>query len=186
MSQNEKLVVGLLGGLLAFLVAMFFGASIIKVLEVLFEVLLIGVYLRWLYVKRRERHWLPPAILLIILLLTALIDVHVFREAEVVGYSRDEGWISEMVYYSPEYAGEYIPLFLVVFAPLLGLTGLWIMVQQKRKLQFVHYLALLVTVYPAFAFLTFHLVEGNLKPRFYEGTARPPIGTKHVRNDTKW
>lgn len=183
MSPTERRVIAGLGGGLGLLILYFFGDSIQRALELLLSVVALGAYLTWLYVKRHERHWLPLAVQLGCLLLTALADVYVFREAEVESYSRDVGWISDSVYYTPNYVGEWIPIALVLLGPLLGLLGLWIGLADRRTLQLVHYLVLLVLVYPALAFIVFVGIEGNLKPRFSEGAAQPPIGTKHVRSD---
>jgi hypothetical protein len=186
MSPTERLVITLLGGGLAGLVLYFFGASIQRALELLLSVVAAVAYFTWLYVKRHERYWLPLAVQLSCLLLTALTDKYVFQQAQVESYSREVGWFSDSVSYSPTYVGEWIPLVLVLLGPLLGLLGLWIMLSANRTRQLLHYLALLVVVYPALAFIVFIAVEGNLKPRFPEGADRPSIGTKHVRNDTQY
>lgn len=186
MSPTERLVIALLGGGLGLLVLYFFGAGIQRALELLLSVALTVAYFTWLYVQRHERHWLPLAVQLGCLLLVGLTDAYVFQQAEVASYSREVGWFSDSVSYSPNYVGEWIPLVLVLLSPLLGLLGMWIMLTANRTRQLLHYLALLVVMYPALAFMVFILVEGNLKPRFSGVEAQPPIGTKHVRNDTKY
>ncbi|MDO7876463.1 hypothetical protein Q5H93_17090 [Hymenobacter sp. ASUV-10] len=186
MSPTERLVMAGLGGGLGLLVLYFFGAGIQRALELLLSVALTVAYFAWLYVKRHERHWLPLAVQLSCLLLVGLTDKYVFQLAQVESYSREVGWFSDSVSYSPNYVGEWIPLVLVLLSPLLGLLGLWIMLSANRARQLLHYVALLVVMYPALAFMVFIAVEGNLKPRFSEGAERPAIGTKHVRNDTKY
>lgn len=189
MNRNEKLIAAGLAGLLLCLLIIYFWGPIFKAIELLGTFIIMVVYGRWLYINRALHYWVPGAMLLGCLLLTGLIDAYVFQQAEVESYSAGEGWISEVKYQSPNYVGEYIPFLTVFFGPLLGLTVLSIAeTKPRRKVQVVHYLALLVTLYPIAAVLTFSLVEGDRKPRYYDGTPTPLIGTKHVRTGegAKW
>jgi hypothetical protein len=100
------------------------------------------------------------------------VDLRVYQRAHTVSYTRDEGWISELVYYTPEYEGEGEALALVLGGPLLWAVLLWRCSSRgHRGWQFLHYLSLLLTFYPLAAVSLFSTI--GTKPRYYEGARLP-------------
>jgi hypothetical protein len=125
MTPTERRVFGLLGGLLVVFLLVWFREPLAEAFK---SVLIAGaslglllVYVRWVYAERALRAWLPPALLLGCLLLAAGVKVAVYRRAHTVSYVREERWISETVFYSPEYDGEDAALELLLGGPLAGL-----------------------------------------------------------------
>lgn len=180
MTRNERLVVGLLGGLFALGVLVWCWQPLVALIQsgfvFLFTIGLGLTYGGWVYTKRGERAWLPPSILLGCLLLTACLDLRAYQRAHIVSYTREEGWMSETVYYTPNYAGEGEALALVLGGPLLGVGFLWgYATRGQRGWQFLHYSVLLLTVYPLAAIILFSAI--GTKPRYYDGAHLPAIGT---------
>lgn len=177
MTQHERLVLGLLSGLLVVSVLVWCWKPLVEIIQTfvyfLFSSGLCIAYVWWLYAKRAVRSWLAPSILLGCLLLTACVDMRVYQRAHTVSYTRDEGWISELVYYTPEYEGEGEALAFVLGSPLLGIVLLWCCsISGQRGWQFLHYVGLLLTLYPLAAVILFSSI--GTKPRYYEG-ARLPV-----------
>ncbi len=139
-----------------------------------------GYYGYWLRTKwpQWRIYYAPLYILGSCLFLSSFIDSLVFQRAIVASYYHTEGWISEVRYQVPMYEWESIPLWLVCVGPLVGLAAmLWRLPRQLRAEQAVHYLLLLLLVYPWLAYAYFDAIEGN-KPRYYEGAqSPPPIGS---------
>ena len=142
-------------------------ATIQTIIHSLFSIGLCLAYVWWLYAKRAVRAWLAPGILLGCLLITACVDILAYERAHTVSYTRDEGWISETVYYTPNYEGEGEALALVMGGPLLGAVLLWrYSTRGQRSWQFLHYLGLLFTFYPLAAVILFSSI--GTKPRYYD------------------
>jgi hypothetical protein len=180
MTKNERLVVGLLGGLLVVGVLVWCWQPLVAIIQsgffFLFTIGLGLTYGWWLYAKRAVRAWLPPSILLGCLLLTACLDMRVYQRAHTVSYTREEGMLSETVYYTPNYEGEAEAIALVMGGPLLGVGLLWwYATRGQRGWQFLHYLVLLLTVYPLAAVVLFSSI--GTKPRYYDGAHLPAIVT---------
>jgi hypothetical protein len=155
-------------------------ATILNAVYYLFPIGLCLTYGWWLYAKRAVRSWLAPSILLGCLLLTACLEMRVYQRAHTVSYTREEGWISEMVYYTPNYEGEGEALALVLGGPLLGVVLLWCYsTRGQRRWQFLHYLVLLLTVYPLAAMILFSSI--GTKPRYYNGAQLPAIVAESLR-----
>lgn len=180
MTHNERLVLGLLGGLLVAGVLAWCWTPLLATIQSCAYFLFLGglclTYAWWLYAKRAARSWLAPSILLGCLLLTAGLDMRVYQRAQTVSYSREEGMLSETVYYTPVYEGEGETLALVMGGPLLGAVLLWrYSARGQRDWQFLHYIGLLLTVYPVAA--VFLLCYIGTKPRYYDGAHLPAIVT---------
>jgi hypothetical protein len=178
MTKNERLVLGLLGGLLVVSVLVWCWEPLVAAIQSIFFFLftsgLFLAYIRWLYTKRAVRSWLAPSILLGCLLLSVCLDMSVYQCAHTVGYSREEGMISEMVYYTPNYEGEGEALALVIGSPLLGIGLLWgYSIRGQRAWQFLHYSGLLLTFYLLAAVILFSSI--GTKPRYYDGAHLPAI-----------
>ena len=176
MTRNERLVLGLVSGLLLVGMLVWCWKPLVAAVQTisysLFSIGLWLAYVWWLYAKRTVRAWLAPGILLGCLLVTACVDMLVYQLAHTVSYTRDEGWISEMVYYTPAYKGEEEALALVMGSPLLGLVFLCRYSSSgQRGWQFLHYLVLLLTCYPLAAVILFSSI--GTKPRYYEGARLP-------------
>jgi hypothetical protein len=149
-------------------------ASVISSAAVLY------LYGRWFYTNRENIHYYlaPIWILLGCLLVAGMSQSHVFQRAEVESYTKGEGWISEMKYSEPNYVGEETPLLVVTVGPIVGLIlMLMVLPRGMRRIQGVHFVLLLLFVYPLLAFITLSKVGGN-RPRFYDGTPLPAIGTR--------
>ncbi|WP_022822671.1 hypothetical protein [Hymenobacter norwichensis] len=145
-----------------------------------FPVAILYLYVRWFYENREniQYYLMPIWILLGCLLIAAMSQSHVFQQAIVESYSNDEGWISEMKYHEPNYVGESMPLLLVTLGPIVGLVLMLIMLPRgMRRSQGIHFVLLLLFVYPVLAFITLSQIGGT-KPRFYDGTPLPAIGTR--------
>ena len=176
MTKNERLVLGLLSGLLVVGVLIWCWKPLVETIQtVVYFFISSGLFIAyawWLYAKRAVRSWLAPSILLGCLLVTACVDMHVYQRAYEVSYTRDEGWISELVYYTPEYEGEGEALALVMGSPLLGVVLLWrCSTSGQRGWQFLHYFVLFFTFYPLAAVILFSSI--GTKPRYYEGARLP-------------
>ncbi|MCB2410325.1 hypothetical protein [Hymenobacter lucidus] len=141
---------------------------------------IVFLYGYWLYQNRENiRYYLAPiGILLGCLLLAGLTQSYVFARAEVASYTAGEGMMSEMKYNEPNYTGEEIPLLLVFLGPVAGFVLLLLLLPRAmRRIQGVHYITLLLFVYPVLAIILLSTVGGS-RPRFYEGQALPAVGTK--------
>jgi len=149
--------------------------------SVVFPLAIIYLYGRWLYENREniQYYLLPIWILLGCLLLAGMSQSHVFQQAIVESYSEDEGWISEMKYYEPNYVGEENTLLLAIAGPIVGLVLMLIMLPRPmRRIQGVHFVLLLLFVYPVLAFITLSQVGGT-RPRIYNSKETlPAIGTR--------
>ncbi|MGI4734633.1 MAG: hypothetical protein ACRYG7_05580 [Janthinobacterium lividum] len=178
MTQNERLVLGLLSGLLVASVLVWCWKPLVATIQTavyfLFTIGLCLTYVWWLYAKRAVRSWLAPSILLGCLLLSACLDMRVYQRAHTVSYTREEGMLSELVYYTPQYEGEGEAIALVIGNPLLGVVLLWRYSSRgQRGWQFLHYLVLLLTFYPLAAVILFSSI--GTKPRYYDGAHLPAI-----------
>jgi hypothetical protein len=178
MTSNERLVFGLLSGLLALLLLVWFWQPIIQAAQTVFILLLsVGLlvsYTRWVYAERAVRSWLCPALLLGCLLLAIGVKMAAYGHAHVVSYVREERWISETVYYEPEYEGEGAALALLLGGPLVGLGVLLLGVGPgQRGRQFFHYLVLLGMPYPVAALIFFPSI--GTKPHYEQGESLPLV-----------
>jgi hypothetical protein len=175
MTPTERRVFGLLGGILVVFLLVWFREPLAEAFK---SVMIAGaslglllVYVRWVYAERALRAWLPPALLLCCLLLAGGVKVAVYRRAHTVSYVREERWISETVFYSPEYDGEDAALELLLGGPLAGLGVLLLGAGPgQRGRQFFHYLVL---PYPIAALLLFSAI--GTKPQYEEGSSLPLV-----------
>ncbi|MFD2721010.1 hypothetical protein ACFST9_19985 [Hymenobacter monticola] len=178
MTSNERLVFGLLSGLLGVALLVWFWEPIAQAARTVFILLasvgLLVYYARWVYAERALRSWLAPALLLGCLLLAAGVKTAVYERAHTVSYVREERWISETVYYEPEYEGEELALALLLGGPLVGIGVLLLGVGPgQRGRQFFHYLVLLGMPYPVAALWFFAPI--GAKPRYEQGESLPLV-----------
>ena len=141
---------------------------------------IIYLYGRWFYDNRENiRYYLAPVwILAGCLLLAGMSQSHVFGQAMVERYSESTGWFDDTRYYEPYYMGEDIPPMVLLLGPIVGLLVMLAMLPRNmRRIQGIHFAVLLLVVYPVLSVILLVQVGGT-RPRFYDGTPLPAIGTQ--------
>lgn len=145
-----------------------------------FFIIIPGLYLYWLW-RQKELNWrllLPPAVLLICLLLAVGVEYYIYERAEVVSYYTEEiGFMDPIPVQRPRYFGESWSVYTGCLAPVLG----WLLLLRwqptlRRPTHIVHFLVCLLFLYaPA---VCFAVAETGFKPSYQLHEKVPPIGSK--------